>query len=262
LLEISKFPPRTKGGTPSCQEIVWRGDEIDLDKIPVLHCWPEVGGPYLTMTAVVSKDPARGIRNVGMYRVQQIGKREVAMHWQRHKTGAEHLRQMAERGEKMPVCIIIGSDPASMYAASAPLPPNIDEFLFAGFLRREPVRLAKAVSNDLEVPADAEFVIEWYIDPAEALIVEGPFGDANSNLVSSRLTYTVTPRMFVAALVQYQSRFQSVSTNLRFRWEYQLGSELFVVYSDGRTTVPERPNWYPEMQNRSVVVKLTKLFRW
>ena len=177
LLEVSKFPPRTKGGTPACQEIVWRGDDIDLDRIPVLHCWPEDGGPYITMTAVISKDPARGIRNVGMYRVQQLGKREVAMHWQRHKTGAEHMRQMAERGEKMPVCIVVGADPASMYSASAPLPPNIDEFLFAGFLRRDPVRLAKAVTNDLEVPADAEFVIEGYIDPAEALIVEGPFGD-------------------------------------------------------------------------------------
>ncbi len=177
LLEISKFPPRVKGGTPSCQEIVWQGDEIDLDKIPVLHCWPEDGGPYITMTAVISKDPVRGIRNVGMYRVQQLGKKHVAMHWQRHKTGAEHMRQMAERGEQMPVCIVVGSDPASMFSASAPLPPNIDEFLFAGFLRKDPVRLAKAVTNDLEVPADAEFVIEGYIDPAEALVVEGPFGD-------------------------------------------------------------------------------------
>ncbi len=177
LMEVAKFPPRIKSGTPSCQEVVWRGDEIDLDKIPVLTCWPEDGGPYVTMTMVVSKDPVRGIRNVGMYRVQQLDKRSVAMHWQRHKTGAEHMRQMAERGEKMPVCIVVGADPASMYSASAPLPPNIDEFLFAGFLRKDPVKLAKAVSCDLEVPADAEFVIEGYIDPAEALVIEGPFGD-------------------------------------------------------------------------------------
>lgn len=177
LLEVSKFPPRTQRSGASCQDIVWKGDEIDLDKLPILHCWPEDGGPYLTMTAVISKDPVRGIRNVGMYRVQQLGKREVAMHWQRHKSGAEHFRQMAERGETMPVCIVIGSDPASMYSASAPLPPNIDEFLFAGFLRRDPVKLVKAVTNDLEVPADAEFVIEGFIDPAEALVVEGPFGD-------------------------------------------------------------------------------------
>ena len=177
LLEIAKFPPRVKSGTPPCQEVVWTGDQIDLDKIPVLTCWPEDGGPYITMTMVISKDPVRGIRNVGMYRVQQLDKRSVAMHWQRHKTGAEHMRQMAERGEKMPVCIAIGADPASMYSASAPLPPNIDEFLFAGFLRREPVRLAKALTCDLEVPADADFVIEGFIDPAEALVTEGPFGD-------------------------------------------------------------------------------------
>jgi 4-hydroxy-3-polyprenylbenzoate decarboxylase len=176
--------------------VVWRGDEIDLDRIPVLHCWPEDGGPYITMTAVVSKDPARGIRNVGMYRVQQLGKRHVAMHWQRHKTGAEHMRQMAERGERMPVCIVVGCDPASMYSASAPLPPNIDEFLFAGFLRRKPVALAKAVTNDLEVPADAEFVIEGYIDPAEPLVVEGPFGD-HTGFYSEADLY---PRVHVTAV--------------------------------------------------------------
>ncbi|MCE2802964.1 MAG: UbiD family decarboxylase, partial [Gemmatimonadetes bacterium] len=126
LLEVAKFPPRMASGTPACQEVVWQGDEIDLDKIPVLTTWPEDGGPFITMTAVVSKDPQRGIRNVGMYRVQQMGKRHVAMHWQRHKTGAAHWREMAERGEKMPVCIVIGADPASMYSASAPLPPNVD----------------------------------------------------------------------------------------------------------------------------------------
>jgi 4-hydroxy-3-polyprenylbenzoate decarboxylase len=177
LLEIAKFPPRRASGTPACQEVIWQGDDIDLDRLPVLTTWPDDGGPFLTMTAVVSKDPARGIRNVGMYRVQQLGKRDVAMHWQRHKTGAAHFQEMAARGERMPVCIVVGADPASMYSASAPLPPNIDEFIFAGFLRRSPVKLAKAVTCDLEVPADAEIVIEGYIDPAEALVVEGPFGD-------------------------------------------------------------------------------------
>lgn len=177
LLEVAKFPPRMASGSPACQEIVWRGDDIDLDKLPVLTTWPEDGGPFITMTAVVSKDPKRGIRNVGMYRVQQMGKQHVAMHWQRHKTGAEHWRQMAEKGEKMPVCIVVGADPASMYSASAPLPPNVDEFIFAGFLRKSPVKLAKALTCDLEVPADAEIVIEGFIDPSEALVTEGPFGD-------------------------------------------------------------------------------------
>jgi 4-hydroxy-3-polyprenylbenzoate decarboxylase len=177
LLEIGKFPPRVKGGTPPCQAIVWKGADIDLSKLPIITCWPGDGGPYITLPMVISKDPVRGIRNVGMYRVQQLGRDTLAMHWQRHKVGAAHWREMAARGETMPVCIAIGADPASVYAASAPLPPTIDEFLFAGFLRKEPVRLAKALTCDLEVPANAEFVIEGFIDPAEPLVTEGPFGD-------------------------------------------------------------------------------------
>jgi 4-hydroxy-3-polyprenylbenzoate decarboxylase len=177
LFEVAKFPPRKKGGSPPCQEVVWTGSQIDLRKIPVLTCWPEDGGPFITLPMVISKDPKRGIRNVGMYRVQALGKDSVAMHWQRHKVGAAHWREMAERGEKMPVCIAIGADPASIYSASAPLPPMVDEFIFAGFLRKEPVALTKAITCDLEVPWDAEIVIEGEIDPSEPLVVEGPFGD-------------------------------------------------------------------------------------
>jgi 4-hydroxy-3-polyprenylbenzoate decarboxylase len=177
LLELGKFPPRVKGGSAPCQEIVLRGDEVDLRTLPIIKCWPEDGGPYITLPMVISRDPRRGIRNVGMYRVQLLGARDLAMHWQRHKVGAAHWRDMAERKETMPVCIAIGADPPSMYSASAPLPPTVDEFLFAGFLRRAPVRLTKAVTCDLEVPAEAEFVIEGLIDPAEPLVTEGPFGD-------------------------------------------------------------------------------------
>jgi len=177
LLEIGKFPPRIKSGKPACQEVVLQGDDVDLTKLPIITCWPGDGGPYITLPMVISKDPRRGIRNVGMYRVQVLGPRTLAMHWQRHKVGAAHWREMAEKGEKMSVVIAIGADPASVYSASAPLPPTIDEFLFAGFLRKSPVSLAKAVTSDLEVPTEAEFVIEGYIDPAEALVVEGPFGD-------------------------------------------------------------------------------------
>jgi 4-hydroxy-3-polyprenylbenzoate decarboxylase len=201
LMEVAKFPPRTQSGPAACQEVVWQGSEIDLDRIPVLTTWPEDGGPFITMTAVVSKDPKRGIRNVGMYRVQQMGKRHVAMHWQRHKTGAEHWRQMAEKGERMPVCIVIGADPASMYSASAPLPPNIDEFIFAGFVRRKPVKLVKALTCDLEVPADAEIVIEGYIDPKEELVVEGPFGD-HTGYYSEADLY---PRVHVTAVTMRKS---------------------------------------------------------
>ncbi len=177
LLEIAKFPPRIKGGTPACQEIVWKGDEIDLRKLPIITCWPEDGGPYITLPMVISRDPKRNIRNVGMYRVQVLGKNTLAMHWQRHKVGAAHWRDIAAAGKTMPVCIAIGGDPASIYSASAPLPPTIDEFIFAGFMRKEPVILAKALTCDLEVPAEADFVIEGYIDPADELVVEGPFGD-------------------------------------------------------------------------------------
>jgi 4-hydroxy-3-polyprenylbenzoate decarboxylase len=177
LLEIAKFPPRRTSGSPTCQEVVLTGRQIDLTQLPIITCWPEDGGPYITLPMVISRDPTRGIRNVGMYRVQVLGKDSLAMHWQRHKVGAAHWREMAERGEKMPVCIAIGADPASVYSASAPLPPNVDEFIFSGFLRRKPVLLAKAVTNDLDVPAEAEIVIEGVIDPSEPLVTEGPFGD-------------------------------------------------------------------------------------
>jgi len=177
LAEMAKFPPRTKGGRAPCQEVVLRGDEIDLDLIPMLKTWPGDGGNYLTLPMVITRDPGRGTRNVGMYRVQQLGKRDLAMHWQRHKTGAAHWRELAQRGEKMPVAIALGGDPASIYSGSAPLPPGIDEFLFAGFLRKEPVELVKALTSDLEVPAEAEIVIEGEIDPSEELVLEGPFGD-------------------------------------------------------------------------------------
>jgi len=177
LAEIAKFPPRTKGGRPPCQEVVQKGDEVNLDALPALKTWPEDGGRYLTFPMVITRDPISGVRNVGMYRVQLLDRTSLAMHWQRHKVGAAHWREMAERGEKMPVVIALGGDPASMYSASAPLPPTIDEFIFAGFLRKAPVELAKAVTCDLEVPAEADLVIEGYIDPAEPLVLEGPFGD-------------------------------------------------------------------------------------
>jgi 4-hydroxy-3-polyprenylbenzoate decarboxylase len=177
LAELTKFPPRVGSGKPACQQVIWQGDEIDFDRIPFLQTWPGDGGRYITLPMVITRDPVRGTRNVGMYRVQIQGKRDLAMHWQRHKSGAAHWREMAARGERMPVAIAIGADPASVYSASAPLPPGIDEFLFAGFIRRDHVALARAVTCDLDVPADAEIVIEGYIDPAEALVTEGPFGD-------------------------------------------------------------------------------------
>ena len=177
LAELARIPPQLATGPIPCQAVVLREAEADLGQLPHLVCWPADAGPYITFPMVITRDPATGARNVGMYRIQVQGPRDLAMHWQRHKVGAAHWRAMAKRGERMPVAIALGADPASMYAASAPLPPAVDEFLFAGFLRRSPVRLAQAVTSELEVPAEAEVVIEGYVDPAEPLVVEGPFGD-------------------------------------------------------------------------------------
>ncbi len=177
VAELAKYPPRTVSGRAPCQQVVLNGDDVDLERLPIITCWPGDGGPYITLPQVVTRDPKTGVRNVGMYRVQVLGRRLLAMHWQRHKVGAAHWREMAERGERMPVAIALGGDPASIYSASAPLPPNIDEYLFAGFLRRKPVKLAKALTSDLSVPAEADMIIEGYIDPAEPLVTEGPFGD-------------------------------------------------------------------------------------
>ena len=177
LAELAKFPPRSVRGRPACQASVARDDDVDLTRLPNPLCWPDDGGRYITLPQVISRDPTSGRRNVGMYRVQVLHERRLAMHWQRHKVGAAHWREMARRGERMPVAIAIGGDPASIYSASAPLPPTIDEYLFAGFLRSSPVALAPAVTSDLMVPAEADIVIEGWIDPSEDLVLEGPFGD-------------------------------------------------------------------------------------
>lgn len=176
LREISKFPPRTTAKAP-CQEIVHRDDEVDLERLPVQTCWPEDGGPFVTLTMVHTQDPETGERNAGMYRVQRFDKKSAGLHWQRHKTGAAHFEKAKKLGQKLPVAVTLGGDPATIYSASAPLPPGISEFVFAGFLRKEPVKLVKCLTNDLEVPAEAEIVIEGYADPEEPLTLEGPFGD-------------------------------------------------------------------------------------
>lgn len=177
IAEIAKYPPRTVSGTPRCQEVVLRDAEVDVEALPNITCWPSDGGAYVTLPQVVTRDPQSGVRNVGLYRVQVLGRDLLAMHWQRHKVGAAHWRAMAARGETMPVAIALGGDPPSVYSASAPLPPNVDEYVFAGFLRRKPVKLARCVTSELLVPAEADIVIEGYIDPAEPLVLEGPFGD-------------------------------------------------------------------------------------
>lgn len=159
------------------QEEVSSGDQATLDFLPAMQCWPKDGGRYITLPTVITRDPVRGIRNVGMYRLQIRDNRTLGMHWQLHKGGAEHQRVAEQHGvERIPVAVSLGGDPAVIWSGSAPLPPDIDEFLLAGWLRGSPVRLVRCVSQPLEVPADAEIAIEGYVDPAESA-PEGPFGD-------------------------------------------------------------------------------------
>ncbi|MBV8750967.1 MAG: menaquinone biosynthesis decarboxylase, partial [Candidatus Eremiobacteraeota bacterium] len=153
------------------QEVVL--DPPDLAQLPVLTTWPLDGGPFITLPLVFTRDPETNRPNVGMYRVQIYGPRTAGMHWQRHKQGRAHA---AKWGRRIPVAVAVGGDPALTYAATAPLPPVVDELAFAGFLRGKPLRVAKAKTIDLDVPADADFVIEGWVDNDD-LRVEGPFGD-------------------------------------------------------------------------------------
>jgi 4-hydroxy-3-polyprenylbenzoate decarboxylase len=175
LFELTRIFPHTVSHAP-CQEVVIT-DNPSVYKFPILKCWPGDGGPYLTLTMCHSTDPLTGKRNIGMYRVQVYDERTVGMHWQIHKGGAAHFQEAGrEHKRRMDVAVVVGADPASIFAASAPLPPGIDELLFAGFLRRKPVDVVQCKTVDVKVPADAEIVLEGYVDPDE-LRPEGPFGD-------------------------------------------------------------------------------------
>jgi 4-hydroxy-3-polyprenylbenzoate decarboxylase len=171
LLDVAKAAPRRVGHAP-CQELV-ETTSPSLAALPALLCWPGDGGRYITLPSVFTRDPATGARNVGMYRLQIFDDRTLGMHWQLHKGGAEHHHRATGR---MPVAIALGGDPAMMYAACAPLPPGIDEVVFAGWLRGGGVEMVPCRTIDLEVPAHAEIVLEGYVDPAEHRR-EGPFGD-------------------------------------------------------------------------------------
>jgi 4-hydroxy-3-polyprenylbenzoate decarboxylase len=173
LKSIADSLPKTvRSG--ACQEIVLTGDEVDLDALPIQRCWPGDPAPFITLPAVITKDPRNGVRNVGMYRMQKVDRRTTLMHWQLHKDGRADW--LATEG-RIPVAVALGLDPVTTYSASAPLPKHIDEFMLAGFLRGESVELVKCRTNELEVPANAEIVLEGYIDKEEPQGTEGPFGD-------------------------------------------------------------------------------------
>jgi 4-hydroxy-3-polyprenylbenzoate decarboxylase len=171
LLDVARAAPRRVDAAP-CQEVVETA-RPSLAGLPALRCWPKDGGRYITLPQVFTRDPRTGARNVGMYRLQVFDDMTLGMHWQTHKGGAEHEHRAAGR---MPVAIALGGDPAMIYAASAPLPPGVDEVVFAGWLRGTGVELVRCRTVDLEVPAQAEIVLEGWVDPAERRL-EGPFGD-------------------------------------------------------------------------------------
>jgi 4-hydroxy-3-polyprenylbenzoate decarboxylase len=164
--------PRTVKKAP-CQEVI---EEPDLETLPIIKCWPQDGGKYITLPLVFTKDPENGQQNVGMYRLQVFDKKTTGMHWHLHKDGREIYEKYRDLGKKMPVSVALGCDPTIIYSATAPLPKMIDEMIFAGYLKKRPVDMVKCVTNDIKVPAHAEFILEGYVDLNESRL-EGPFGD-------------------------------------------------------------------------------------
>ncbi|HQX73954.1 MAG TPA: menaquinone biosynthesis decarboxylase, partial [Chitinophagaceae bacterium] len=176
LGQFASWMPKVKKGRGECQEVVM--ENPDITKLPVITCWPKDGGPFVTLPVIHTKDPNTNSRNVGMYRMQVFGPALTGMHWHKHKVSAKHFTEYKKLNQKMPVAVALGGDPVYAYAATAPLPENVDEYMLAGFLRKKKVELVKCISQpEVEVPADADFIIEGYVDPNDELIWEGPFGD-------------------------------------------------------------------------------------
>ena len=176
LSQFASWMPTVKNGKGECQEIIMR--EPDITKLPVITCWPKDGGPFVTLPIIHTKDPNTGTRNVGMYRMQVFEPTLTGMHWHKHKVSAKHFNEYKKLNKRMPVAVALGGDPVYAYSATAPLPENVDEYMLAGFLRKKKVELVKCITQpEVEVPADADFIIEGYVDPNDEMIWEGPFGD-------------------------------------------------------------------------------------
>ena len=176
LGQFASWMPTVRSGKGECQEVVLTNP--DIGRLPVITCWPRDGGPFVTLPIIHTKDPNNGTRNVGMYRMQVFGPALTGMHWHKHKVSAKHFAEYKKTGKKMPVAVALGGDPVYAYSATAPLPENVDEYMLAGFLRKKKVELVKCLTQpEIEVPADADFIIEGFVDPTEELIWEGPFGD-------------------------------------------------------------------------------------
>nr|MDQ6904884.1 menaquinone biosynthesis decarboxylase [Bacteroidota bacterium] len=176
LGQFASWMPKVINGRGECQQVIM--NEPDITKLPVITCWPKDGGPFVTLPVIHTKDPNNNIRNVGMYRMQIFGPTLTGMHWHKHKVSAKHFNEYKKMNKRMPVAVTMGGDPVYAYAATAPLPENVDEYMLAGFLRKKKVELVKCITQpEIEVPADADFVIEGFVDPNDELIWEGPFGD-------------------------------------------------------------------------------------
>jgi 4-hydroxy-3-polyprenylbenzoate decarboxylase len=174
LKEVADYLPKKVKKAP-CQDTVYDSGEM-LDRLPILTCWPHDGGPFITLPIVITKDPENGIQNIGMYRMHKYDNTSTGMHWQYNKDGTRHFDKYKNMGKRMEVAVALGGSPAVTYAATAPLPPDVDELVFAGFLNSKRVEIVKAKTVDLMVPAESDFIIEGYVDPSEEKI-EGPFGD-------------------------------------------------------------------------------------
>lgn len=175
LLRSASYLPRIRRRKAICQQVIHNNP--DLGMLPVLQCWPNDGGRFITLPVVITRHPVTGVRNVGMYRMQIFDRNTTGMHWHLHKGGAAHYDACRQQNKILPVAVILGGDPVYTYAATAPLPDGIDEFIAAGFMRRKRVKLVKCITQDIEVPEDADIVIEGFIDPTEPMRTEGPFGD-------------------------------------------------------------------------------------
>jgi 4-hydroxy-3-polyprenylbenzoate decarboxylase len=175
LAELTNFFPKTVKHAP-CQDVILTGEQVDLTQIPILKCWPGDGGRFITLPMVCTTDPVTKITNVGMYRMQVYDRQTTGMHWHKHKDGARHYQYYESAGKRMDAAVAIGGDPSIIYSATAPLPPAVGEFLFAGFLRKKPLEVVQCKTVDVRVPAAAEFVLEGFVDPHERRR-EGPFGD-------------------------------------------------------------------------------------
>lgn len=239
-LSWAGFLPRTRRlRNPPCQEVVLTGDAVDLTELPILHCWPGDGGRFITLPVVFTKGLRDGKRNAGMYRMQVFDRNTTGMHWHIHKDGSHHYHEYRKAGQRMEVAVAVGTDPAVTYAATAPMPRGVDEMILAGFIRGEPVVMVRGVTVDIEVPEEAEFVLEGYVDPHETR-TEGPFGD-HTGYYSLQDPY---PVFHVTAITRRRNPVYSATVVGRPPME-----DCYLAYATERLFLPLMRTILPEVRD-------------